>query len=80
MDLILESKCECGCVIGYLSLNHLEDYEEYIKTNFFEKVEELSKIFYVINDSIVMQPKFAQVFLEIPKRQIALKKMIDKMN
>ena len=55
----------------------MEGYEELIRTNYVAKVLEQSKAFYVLNDAIVMEPKFAQIFLEIPKRQASLKSTLE---
>lgn len=59
--------CECGCNIGYLSVHGMENIEEIIKTKFYEKVEEKTKILFVLNDSLVLEAKQAQVFLEVTK-------------
>jgi len=45
----------------------MENIEEIIKTKFYEKVEEKTKILFVLNDSLVLEAKQAQVFLEVTK-------------
>ena len=46
-----------------------EDIEEIVKNNFFEKIEEKNNLFFILNDSVVIQAKKSLVMQELARRK-----------
>ena len=46
-----------------------EDLEEIVKNNFFEKIEEKNDLFFILNDSVVIQAKKSLVMQELARRK-----------